>query len=973
MTKVFIWPDFNTPDNGDGGVRRVVEAQLRHLPSFGIEIVRDPAEADVLACHIQIPEEYLRRFPDKAIVAHCHGAYWSEYQNEDGSSQWLRWALQANLDVIKATLAADIVTAPSEWVAQTLRRHTARDVRNVPHGIDLDEWVQGPPHPSMPVLWNKSRPDAVCDPEPVYRLAQRLPALTFLTTFGVENEHPPTNVNIVGRMPYAQAKKLVELAAVYLGTTRETFGIGTLEALAAGVPVVGFDWGGQREFIEHSVDGWLSRPFDYDDLARGVEWGLKARMDGSTAMRRKAEMFPWSKPMQMYADIYREAAARRAEPRPKVSVIVTAYNLEKYLPLTLTSVKGQTLTDWECIIVDDASPDRCGKIADEFAASDPRFVAVHNEKNQYLAGARNVGIAASRGKYILPLDADDMLEPHTLEVLSQALDTQRETHVAYGGVFFVNEDGTPTDYGHERGPGFSGWPVDFRIDHQLMAPRPGQRPNNLLPYCSMIRREALELTGGYRKRRKNAEDADLWCRLASYGFTPRMVTRQPTLIYRNREESMSRTVPYDDWTAWYPGSRNPELSPAGALRDAHLNKLDVHSLDPPIISVIIPLGPEHGELVVDAIDSVDAQSFRQWECIVVIDDVSPPLPRVPSWVRIVDARGGSGVARARNAGIAVAHGRLFLPLDADDYLQPDALRTFFEAHLRSGNVIYSDFYEDVAKPGEYTVYECPDFDPNLLKLNGTVSAVTMLIPVAAWRAVGGYDEKLYGWEDWSFQIDLCFAKYCMERVPEPLWVYRKHTGIRRNALYAERAGAPKEAMLRKYPDLWPQDAAEAGIFVDRLEGRSLMGCGCSGSSSGGGGVSLARQSAPLQGGGSGGAAKVEYIGERAGSVPFRANTDAVYNVAAGDPPFWVHPADVPFFKLRDDFRIIEEVPASGATATAPPVDWRDAEERGEDPAPAEEPQTSAESAAANMNVLEQKKRRTRRASAQPPPDVAIVE
>ena len=98
--------------------------------------------------------------------------------------------------------------------------------------------------------------------------------------------------------------------------------------------------------------------------------------------------------MAGYAEVYRAAVAATREPRPKVSVVVPAYGLEAYLPAALESVRAQTLTDWECVVVDDASPDRCGAIAEEFAASDTRFRVVHHQENQYLAGSLNSGIAA---------------------------------------------------------------------------------------------------------------------------------------------------------------------------------------------------------------------------------------------------------------------------------------------------------------------------------------------------------------------------------------------------------------------------------------------------------------------------------------------------------------------------------------------------------------------------------------------------
>jgi glycosyltransferase involved in cell wall biosynthesis len=929
VTKVYLYPEFNTPDAGDGGVRRVVEAQRLHCPRYGVEFVDDPADAEVIAAHIQIPEEYLRRFPDKAIVTHVHGFYWDEYKGADGKSLWERWSLQANLDVMKATLVADIVTSPSEWVSQAIRRHTCRDVRTVRHGINLEEWDVHEPERSKYVLWNKSRPDPVCDPEPVYKVAALLPQVEFISTFGGWSlSIPPINVKLTGRVPHEQARRLVEGADVYLATTRETYGIGTLEAMAAGVPVVGWKWGGQREFIEHGVDGWLAQPHDIEGLAEGIAWARANRPTVSKAARAKAEQYTWDEPARMYAEIYAEAAERKARVRPKVSVIVTAYKLDKYLDWALASVLKQddTFKDWECIIVDDASPDRCGEIADAWARRDPRFRVLHNEKNLYLAGARNAGLAISRGDYIMPLDADDMLAEATLQILSEALDADRRTHVAYGGVFFLDEDGvTPTDYGNERGPGWSGWPSDFRVDWQLRAPNPGQRPNNLLPYASMIRREALELTGGWRERRRTAEDADLWCRLSSYGFEPRRVTGAMTLLYRNRTDSMSQTNVPDDWTMWYPWSRLPDLIPAGAMMGETNNTLAVSSCDPAIIAVIIPVGPGHELLVKDAVDSVDCQTFRQFECIV-INDTGHPLTGIPTWVRIIDLptedRHGKhyGPAIARNIGIAAATARLYIPLDADDMLRPHALRMMFAAFMAEADgkaVIYSDFWEDPNQEGEFSVYELPNFESQMLG-DHMLGCVTQLTPVSAWRDVGGYDEEIPAWEDWDFQIKLCEAGYCMKHLAQPLWTYRKHTGYRRDVQYVNRdePGGAKDMIIARYPDIWPEVARSRGI---ELKGRSpLMGCASCGGGGGGGAaqiqnIIMANQFPRALNPTATGAMLVQYIGDRRGAVEYRAKTDAVYKFDAGEEPIYVHPDDLELFRMRDDFRIIE-----GSEAVLPP-------------------------------------------------------
>src|SRR5688572_18131778 len=145
--KVHIYPTFGEQDKGDGGIRRVVEGQRKHLPKFGIEVVEDPKDADVIVFHATVPSTYLKLYPDKTFVAMCHGLYWSEYE-------WDNWSLKANADVMEGIRCADAVIACSNWVANSIRRHTSRKTDVIFHGIDADEWEAIDTRDY--VLWNKT-------------------------------------------------------------------------------------------------------------------------------------------------------------------------------------------------------------------------------------------------------------------------------------------------------------------------------------------------------------------------------------------------------------------------------------------------------------------------------------------------------------------------------------------------------------------------------------------------------------------------------------------------------------------------------------------------------------------------------------------------------------------------------------------------------------------------------------------------
>lgn len=101
---------------------------------------------------------------------------------------------------------------------------------------------------------------------------------------------------------------------------------------------------------------------------------------------------------------------------PKISIIVPIYKAEKYLHRCVDSILNQTFTDFELILVDDGSPDKCGEICDEYAKRDKRIKVIHKE-NGGQAEARNMGIDIAKGEYLHFIDSDDWVHPQMLEIL----------------------------------------------------------------------------------------------------------------------------------------------------------------------------------------------------------------------------------------------------------------------------------------------------------------------------------------------------------------------------------------------------------------------------------------------------------------------------------------------------------------------------------------------------------------------------
>jgi len=205
---------------------------------------------------------------------------------------------------------------------------------------------------------------------------------------------------------------------------------------------------------------------------------------------------------------------------PRVSVIIPCFNLGQYLPEALESVRRQTFSDVETIVVDDGSTDEETR-AVLARVTGPRTSVVRSD-NRGLSAARNLGISKSAGEYICSLDADDMLEPTWLEkgvaVLDQAPEVAFVSH-------WIQAFGDET---WEWRPG--------RCDLDVLLDM------NAVNGAALFRRSVVDTTGGFdESMRDGCEDWEFWIRVTEAGFRGAII---PEILYRyrRRPDSMSRIM-----------------------------------------------------------------------------------------------------------------------------------------------------------------------------------------------------------------------------------------------------------------------------------------------------------------------------------------------------------------------------------------------------------------------------------------------
>ena len=205
----------------------------------------------------------------------------------------------------------------------------------------------------------------------------------------------------------------------------------------------------------------------------------------------------------------------------KVSIIVPCYNQANYLPETLDSVLAQTYANWECVIVNDGSPDNTDEVVQHYLVQDNRFKCI-KQPNKGPAAARNEGIENSYGEFILPLDADDLFAPTYLEKAVAVFSQNADTKLVYCKADL---------FGLEDGP----WDLDdYNYDSFIW--------KNCIFCSAMYKRSDYLKTGGYSLNMTHGlEDWDFFLSLLKKDDIVHCINET---LFHYRVKEISRTKDY---------------------------------------------------------------------------------------------------------------------------------------------------------------------------------------------------------------------------------------------------------------------------------------------------------------------------------------------------------------------------------------------------------------------------------------------
>ncbi len=205
---------------------------------------------------------------------------------------------------------------------------------------------------------------------------------------------------------------------------------------------------------------------------------------------------------------------------PTISVIMPNYNGEKYIAEAIESILNQTFSDFEFIIVDDASTDKSWEIIEEYTEKDIRIIALRNKQNSWICKTLNIGLEQAKGKYIARMDSDDISLPERFEKQYNFLEAHNDTILVWGASIYI--DGKGEKFGERKVETES-----ENIDRQINFANP------IVHAASFFRKNTFRYFHHYRM----VEDYHMWYQLRSLGKLANIA--EPLILYRRHWDNIT--------------------------------------------------------------------------------------------------------------------------------------------------------------------------------------------------------------------------------------------------------------------------------------------------------------------------------------------------------------------------------------------------------------------------------------------------
>ena len=200
----------------------------------------------------------------------------------------------------------------------------------------------------------------------------------------------------------------------------------------------------------------------------------------------------------------------------RVSIIIPCYNQENYVAEAIVSALAQTYENIEIVCYNDGSSDNSSAVISEYAQKYDNILFIDCKENKGVVFARNTAIANCSGDYILPLDADDKIDPTYVEKAAKILDKQVNTGIVYCRGRYI---------GAKKGE----WKLPAFDRNEILY-------SNCIPNCALFRKSDFENVGGYHDYMNGGyEDWDLWLSFLSRGLD---VHRLDEILFSYRKQNV---------------------------------------------------------------------------------------------------------------------------------------------------------------------------------------------------------------------------------------------------------------------------------------------------------------------------------------------------------------------------------------------------------------------------------------------------
>jgi len=209
---------------------------------------------------------------------------------------------------------------------------------------------------------------------------------------------------------------------------------------------------------------------------------------------------------------------------PVITVLMSAYNAEKYLREAIESILNQTFKDFEFIIINDCSTDKTKKIIEEYANKDARIKLINNATNLGLTKSLNIGLEEARGEYVARLDADDVSLSERLEKQLEFMNKNRDITLTGAWAEIIDEEG--------KAKGFIKGETDETALYFKMI-----FSNQLVHSSILFNKDSIVAAGGYNEKYVYAQDYELYSRL----LTNNRIANQSEVLIKLRTHNGSIT------------------------------------------------------------------------------------------------------------------------------------------------------------------------------------------------------------------------------------------------------------------------------------------------------------------------------------------------------------------------------------------------------------------------------------------------